>query len=63
MDIALPFIQFRVKCSKGTYIRTLAHDIGQQLACGAYLHKLIRTQIGEYDLQNAINMSNIANSL
>ena len=63
MDIALPFIQFRVKCSKGTYIRTLAHDIGQKLACGAYLHKLIRTQIGEYDLQNAINISNIANSL
>jgi tRNA pseudouridine55 synthase len=63
IEINLPFIKFRVKCSKGTYIRTLAHDIGQQFACGAYLYQLIRTQIGKYNLQNAIHMNNIDNSL
>ena len=49
----LPFIAFRVVCSTGTYIRSLANDIGQVLGCGAYLSSLCRTRIGDYRLENA----------
>ena len=41
-------LQLRIKCSSGTYIRSLAHDIGQSLGCGAYLHELRRTAIQHY---------------
>jgi tRNA pseudouridine55 synthase len=41
-----------VGCSKGTYIRSLAHDIGQDLEVGAYLTNLRRTKIGEYTIEN-----------
>ncbi|MBI3234300.1 MAG: tRNA pseudouridine(55) synthase TruB, partial [Bacteroidetes bacterium] len=42
-----PTFNFKIKCSKGTYIRSLANDVGQALQCGAYLTKLVRTQIGD----------------
>jgi tRNA pseudouridine55 synthase len=50
----LPDISFRVVCSTGTYIRSLANDIGQLLGCGAFLSSLCRTRIGEYLLEDAI---------
>ncbi len=50
-----PFIQLRVVCSKGTYIRTLADDIGTRLGCGAYLKELRRTRSGPFDLDRAIH--------
>ena len=53
IDIELPFVRFTVGCSKGTYIRSLAHDIGQDLEVGAYLTNLRRTKIGEYTIENA----------
>ena len=46
--IELPFAEFEVTCSKGTYIRTLAHDIGEKLACGAHLTALRRTAIDKF---------------
>lgn len=46
-------VDFEVHVSKGTYIRSLAHDIGQVLGCGAHLSALRRTRIGDYDVQNA----------
>lgn len=46
-------ISFLVGCSKGTYIRSLAHDIGQELGVGAYLTQLRRTKIGDYSIENA----------
>ncbi len=49
-----PFIHIHVCCSKGTYIRSLAHDIGEALGCGAYLHALRRTRIGSFLLKDAI---------
>ena len=52
IEIDLPFVRFTVGCSKGTYIRSLAHDIGQELGVGAYLTNLRRTKIGEYFLEN-----------
>lgn len=51
--IDLPKLKFEVHCSKGTYIRSLAHDLGVRLGCGAYLYSLTRTSIGEYNLNEA----------
>lgn len=53
IEIDLPFVRFTVGCSKGTYIRSLAHDIGQELGVGAYLTNLLRTKIGEYNIEDA----------
>jgi len=52
--IALPEIDFRVKCSKGTYIRSLAFDYGKALNSGAHLSVLRRTKIGDYSVENGI---------
>lgn len=52
--IALPEIDFRVKCSKGTYIRSLAYDFGMALNSGGHLSALRRTKIGDYDVINGI---------
>ncbi|XZF13377.1 tRNA pseudouridine(55) synthase TruB [Chitinophagaceae bacterium MMS25-I14] len=51
--IKLPEIHFRVACSTGTYIRSLAHDYGQALGCGGYLQELRRTKIGDYKVEDA----------
>lgn len=58
-----PFVQFEVHCSKGTYIRTLAHDIGQILDCGAHLTALRRTRIGDYSLQNAWDLDSLVSAI
>ncbi len=52
-NIELPVLYFRVVCTTGTYIRSLANDFGAALGCGAYLSKLCRTRIGEFTLNNA----------
>src|SRR5438034_4955524 len=57
--IALPEIDFSVLCSKGFYVRTYAHDIGQLLGCGAHLKSLRRTQSGRFDVDNAISVEQI----
>lgn len=53
IEFNLPFVRFTVACSKGTYIRSLAHDIGQKLGVGAYLFNLRRTKIGDDKVENA----------
>lgn len=53
IEVNLPLVSFVVGCSKGTYIRSLAHDIGQKLGVGAYLTQLRRTKIGDYSVENA----------
>jgi tRNA pseudouridine55 synthase len=55
-SIAMPVVSFRVICSTGTYIRSLANDFGAALGCGAYLSSLCRTRIGEHRLINAKTM-------
>ncbi|MDE0470479.1 MAG: tRNA pseudouridine(55) synthase TruB [Ekhidna sp.] len=52
----IPEIDFEVTCSKGTYVRTLAHDFGEKLGVGAYLKKLTRTKVGDYDLDDALEI-------
>lgn len=51
--IELPEVRFRVECSTGTYIRSLAHDYGQALGCGGYLQELRRTKIGDFNVDDA----------
>jgi tRNA pseudouridine55 synthase len=58
--VALPFIELRVACSKGTYIRTLAEDIGEALACGAHLTALRRERVGGLDVGDALTLEQIA---
>jgi tRNA pseudouridine55 synthase len=53
-NIELPQVAFRVVCSTGTYIRSLAHDFGKALGCGAYLSSLRRTRIGDYFVKDAL---------
>ncbi|MDB5263431.1 MAG: tRNA pseudouridine(55) synthase TruB [Adhaeribacter sp.] len=57
--VELPLVSFRVVCSKGTYIRSLARDFGEQLGCGAHLSKLVRTRIGPYELSQALTIDDI----
>ena len=52
-------LSFRVKCSKGTYIRTLAGDIGKFLDCGAVLTELIRREVGPFKLENAVSIDEL----
>jgi tRNA pseudouridine55 synthase len=54
--IELPEVGFRVCCSKGTYIRSLARDFGEALGVGAYLYALRRTKIGDYDVRDSISI-------
>ena len=61
--IELPCVHFRVVCSTGTYIRSLANDFGEALACGAYLSSLRRTRIGEFRIEDALGIEGFENSL
>jgi tRNA pseudouridine55 synthase len=49
----------RVHCSKGTYIRSLCHDIGQKLGCGAAMKELVRTRVGRFDIAEAMTLSEV----
>ena len=53
------FLSISVLCSKGTYIRSLAYDIGQKLGCGAYLYDLTRIKIGDFDIVNSFSIDNL----
>lgn len=59
LDISLPYVTILVDCSKGTYIRALARDIGNVLCVGGYLTALRRTKIGEYDVENALVLADL----
>jgi tRNA pseudouridine55 synthase len=54
-----PNLHFKVVCSKGTYIRSLAHDLGQVLGCGGVLSALRRTKIGDFSVENAWNLEEL----
>jgi tRNA pseudouridine55 synthase len=58
-SIQFPLLSFRIVCSKGTYIRSIARDLGEMLGVGAYLSQLCRTRIGEYKLENAMNIHDV----
>jgi tRNA pseudouridine55 synthase len=52
----LPVVEFKVTCSTGTYIRSLANDFGKALGCGGYLSSLRRTKIGDFAVEDAMTM-------
>lgn len=54
-----PFIHFTVHCSSGTYVRSLAHGLGQKLGCGAHLSQLTRTKVGDFSLSEAFSLEEI----
>jgi tRNA pseudouridine55 synthase len=58
-SIALPFVTFRIVCSKGTYIRSVADECGMKLGCGAYLKELRRTRIGAHHVNDAIRVEEL----
>jgi tRNA pseudouridine55 synthase len=58
-----PDIEFEVACSSGTYVRSLAHDLGQALGCGAHLLSLVRTSVGPYRLADALSLEDLADRL
>lgn len=56
-NIALPDVTFTVRCSRGTYVRTLAHDIGDRLGCGAHLVSLSRISSGSFSIESALTLA------
>ncbi|HEV2693558.1 MAG TPA: tRNA pseudouridine(55) synthase TruB [Verrucomicrobiae bacterium] len=58
-EYAEPLGQFRVACTKGTYIRSIAHDLGQKLGCGAHLTTLRRSASGKFDVKDALPLDTI----
>jgi tRNA pseudouridine55 synthase len=56
LSVSLPVISIDVDCSKGTYIRSLAHDLGQKLGCGAHLDNLVRTRCGPFKITDAVEL-------
>ncbi|MCL5020874.1 MAG: tRNA pseudouridine(55) synthase, partial [Bacteroidetes bacterium] len=54
-----PLLKLRVVCSSGTYIRSLARDIGDELGCGSVLEELVRTRIGTYKAEDAVRMNEL----
>ncbi len=60
-EVRMPEIDFRVVCSKGFYVRTYAHDIGQELGCGAHLRALRRTKSGKFSVEGAVTVDALKN--
>lgn len=58
-EISLPRVRMEVSCSKGTYIRTLCHDIGAKLGCGACMEELIRTKVSRFELKDSVTLAQV----
>lgn len=63
VSVMLPVVHFRVVCSTGTYIRSLAFDFGKELGCGGHLSSLCRTRIGSFSLGQALTMESLKENL
>ncbi len=61
--IEMPLVYFRIVCSKGTYIRSIAYDFGKALNSGAYLNSLCRSRIGEFKIEDALSVEDFVNSM
>jgi tRNA pseudouridine55 synthase len=59
LSVDIPRVRFRVHCSKGTYIRTLCQDIGEQLGCGGCMESLLRTRVAQFSLADALKLSEV----
>lgn len=63
IEMNLPFVKIKVSCSKGTYIRTLCHDIGQKLGCGGCMSSLLRTKVSSFVLDESVTLDEIAKAV
>ena len=63
LSLAIPYLTVKVSCSKGTYIRALAEDIGNMLGCGAHITNLERTSVGEFSLKDAFTLERMSQDL
>lgn len=63
LDFRASVVELEIQCGKGTYIRSIAHDIGQELGCGAYLESLVRTRVGPFTLESAANGQELEQAL
>ncbi len=59
LDVSLPLIRFVMKCTKGTYVRSICADMGENLGCGAHLHELRRLRCGEMDVKDTVSLKQI----
>jgi len=60
LDLKIPLVHLRINCSKGTYIRSLASELGEKLGCGAYLFSLRRTRVGPFKVDEALSLESIS---
>lgn len=63
IDFKMPLLKVKITCSSGTYIRSIAHDLGKAMNSGAYLHSLVRTEIGEWKLETAMHVHEVLNKI
>lgn len=59
LSVELPYVSMRITCSKGTYIRTICHDIGEKAGCGACMAKLTRTKVSCFDIKDSITLTKV----
>ncbi|MCQ9205573.1 MAG: tRNA pseudouridine(55) synthase TruB [Omnitrophica bacterium] len=62
LNIDFPYIKFKVHCSKGTYVRKIAEDIGERLECGAHMVKILRLAVGLFSLDKAVELDDVNES-
>lgn len=62
VDCVLPHVKFYMECSKGTYVRTLAEDVGSRLGCGACITQIQRTKVGHFTINDAVNLEELNES-
>lgn len=63
LSVEMPEVEFEMTCSRGTYVRTVAADIGERLGCGAHLGKLVRTAVGPFHVDDATSLDELARAL
>lgn len=63
LSVEMPEVEFEMTCSKGTYVRTVAADIGERLGCGAHLGRLVRTAVGPFHVDDATSLDELAGAL
>ncbi len=63
LSVEMPEVEFEMTCSKGTYVRTVAADIGERLGCGAHLGRLVRTGVGPFHVNDATRLDELAGAL
>ncbi len=59
LNVELPRVEFRVNCSKGTYVRTLCQDIGEKLGCGGCMESLVRTRVAQFSIKESLKLAEI----